>query len=513
MDYLMGIDLGSTNLKAIVYDLKGRKVAGGSRPTRRFHPEPAHPDWTVWDPEQIWGGTADAIREAVAQLADPSRIRAVAVTGMGMDGLPVDEQGQWLYPFISWHDPRTLPQHRWWCEHIGVERQFAIGGNPLWPINSALRILWIAEHEPDIYRRCHRWLLIEDFLNHQLCGRAVTDHSMASCTLLFDQRRRQWSDELIEHSGIRRDLLPEALPAGTRIGEVHHHAARRTGLPAGTPVVLGGHDHLCGALPVGAFRPGVALSVSGTWEMVTTPTPEPLLTEALRVAGITVQAHVLPARHAIWGGNVAGEMVEWFRRCTVGSETGPANPDTSWETLMAGAAAAPPGARGALFLPHMSGASCPVVDAQSLGVFAGLNPRVTPADLLRAIIEGLNYQFVDILQEMERATGRALERVVVAGGATRNPFWMQNKADVAGRPLEISHVEDASPLGAALLAGIGVGLYQDAQDAYDRIEHPSNTLDPDPQRAAQYARWLPIYQQLYPATRTINRQLFQESTT
>ena len=117
MDYLMGIDLGSTSLKAIVYDLDGRKVAGGSRPTQRFHPDPEHPDWTVWQPEQIWGGTADAIREAVGQLDDPTQIRAVAVTGMGMDGLPIDEQGQWLYPMISWHDPRTAPQHQWWHRH------------------------------------------------------------------------------------------------------------------------------------------------------------------------------------------------------------------------------------------------------------------------------------------------------------------------------------------------------------------------------------------------------------
>ena len=160
----------------------------------------------------------------------------------------------------------------------------------------------------------------------------------------------------------------------------------------------------------------------------------------------------------------------------------------------------------------MSGASCPVVDAQSLGVFVGLNPRVTPADLLRAIIEGLNYQFVDILETMEQATGSALERVVVAGGATRNAFWMQNRADVAGRPLEVSRVEDASPLGAAMLAGIGVGVYQDAEDAYDRLDHPSETLAPDPQRAAQYARWFKLYRQLYPATCGINRQLFQEAT-
>ena len=130
MDYLMGIDLGSTSLKAVVYDLDGNTVAAGSRPTQRFHPNPEHPEWTVWQPEQIWEGTAQAVRDAVQQLDDPHSIRATAVTGMGMDGLPVDEQGNWLYPFISWHDPRTGPQHAWWQQHIGAQKVFSIGANP-----------------------------------------------------------------------------------------------------------------------------------------------------------------------------------------------------------------------------------------------------------------------------------------------------------------------------------------------------------------------------------------------
>ena len=124
MDCLMGIDLGSTSLKAVVYDLDGNKVAGGARPTERYHPQPEHPDWTVWQPEQIWGGTAQAIHEAVDRLPASAKIRAVAVTGMGMDGLPMDEDGKWLYPFISWHDPRTAPQLEWWLKNVGAERQF-----------------------------------------------------------------------------------------------------------------------------------------------------------------------------------------------------------------------------------------------------------------------------------------------------------------------------------------------------------------------------------------------------
>ena len=148
MDYLAGIDLGSTSLKCVIYDLAGNVVASGTRPTERYNPYPDHPEWTVWQPEQIWGGAAAAMKEAVAKLDDPRHIKAVAVTGMGMDGVPIDEQGNWLYPFISWHDPRTEAQLQWWEKKIGAENTFRIGGNTLWRFSTALRLLWMAEHEP-----------------------------------------------------------------------------------------------------------------------------------------------------------------------------------------------------------------------------------------------------------------------------------------------------------------------------------------------------------------------------
>ena len=166
-----------------------------------------------------------------------------------------------------------------------------------------------------------------------------------------------------------------------------------------------------------------------------------------------------------------------------------------------------------MFLPHMSGAASPVVDGQSLGVFAGLTPRATRGDLLRSIIEGLDYQFLDMVLALENSLQSSLERLIAVGGATRNEFWMQNKADVAGRTLEIPDVEEATPLGAAILAGIGVGLYENEEDAYQHVRRPGKMYHPDPQRAKQYARWFEIYQQMYPATKTLNHRLFKEFTT
>jgi xylulokinase len=509
MEYLVGIDLGSTSLKAIVYDHDGRAVAGGSRPTERFHPNPDHPEWTVWEPAQIWEGAAAATRDAVAQLDNPRDIKGVAVTGMGMDGLPVDEQGAWLYPLISWHDTRTGPQFEWWKEHVTVEKVFSIGGNPLWPINSALRMLWMAENEPEILARADKWLLIEDFLNMMLCGRKATDYSMASCTALFDQRKLAWSDELLELSGIDRRLMPEVLPSGTILGEVHGEAAAATGLAEGTPVVLGGHDHLCGALPVGVFRPGTVLNVTGTWETVLTATSEPVLKDELRQMGVTVQAHVARGVHTAWGSNAAAEMLEWYRnqfgqdaKQKADSEGG-----SDWQHLMASAAQSPAGARGVMFLPHMSAVACPVVDQQSAGAFVGLKNMATAGDMLRAIIEGLCFQFLDVVTAMESGLGNKLDKLIAVGGAIRNEFWMQCKADVVGRPIEVPNIEEATPLGAAIVAGIGIGVYRDEEDALSRVYQKGKIYHPNPEASAKYAELFKIYKQLYPTLAPISHQL------
>lgn len=510
MDCLAGIDLGSTSIKCVIYDLAGNVVSSGVRPTRRCSPYPDHPEWVVWQPEQIWGGAAEAAREAIARLDSPHQVKAVAVTGMGMDGLPVDEDGQWLYPFISWHDPRTDAQLRWWEEHIGAEKSFQIGGNTLWRFNTALRLMWMAEHEPGILARTDKWLLIEDFLNYQLCGRKATDFSMASCTLLFDQRSHAWSDEILSLSGIDRRLLCDPFPSGTLLGEVTPEASRATALPVGTPVVLGGHDYLCGALPVGAFNPGVVLDVTGTWEIVLASIPEPVLTPQAQRLGVTVEAHVARNRSVVWGGAVAADMLEWYRgeyglEAQLQAEKAGG---VDWDYLMSQAAASTPGAHGVMFLPHMSAAGCPVVDSHAMGAFVGLTHTTRRGDILRAIIEGLDYQVLDILTALRSGLGITPDRLVAVGGATRNTFWMQNKADVTGLPIDVPDVEEATTLGAAILAGIGVGLYRDEQDAFEQVYKKGKTYLPDRQRSADYAGWYGIYKQLYPALKPVSHQIY-----
>jgi xylulokinase len=512
------VDLGSTSIKAVVYDLEGRKVALASRPTERAHPHPDHPEWTVWPPERIWGGAAEALREALGTIDRPAAIRGVAVTGMGCDGLPIDREGRWLYPFISWLDPRTEPQRTWWLERIGAARQFSISGNQLWSAMSALRIRWLLENEPAVMARARRWLLIEDFLNFMLCGRAATDYSMASNTLLFDQRTRRWSKEILELSGIDPALLPEPLPSGTVLGEVTPRAAEVTGLPPGTPVVLGGHDYLTAALPAGAFERGTVLDVTGTWEIVVVALPKPVLTEEVLQSGIVVESHVARGAWSAMCASVAADALEWFRRefgadtkGAQGNEGGDEACGAGWHAVIEAARRSPPGARGVTFLPHLAGSTAPSVDPKSMGAFVGLRGFVGRDDLTRAVFEGLDYQFREILGALETGLGVRSERIVAVGGAVQNEFWMQNKADATGKPLEVPAIEEATPLGAAMLAGIGVGLYRDERDAFERVRKPSRVYEPDPLLRPTYEEGYERYRRVYPALRELHGEIFDGS--
>lgn len=509
MSYLVGIDLGSTSLKTIIYDLDGHAVAQGSRPTELVHPDPAHPDWAIWQPDQIWHDVAESLKEVTARIKDTGEIKAVAVTGMGMDGVPLDKDGRWLYPFISWHCPRTVPQQQWWNDCIGAERQFAITGNPIWPFHPALRLLWMREHEPAIFAKTDKWLLIEDFVNFMLCGVRATDYSMASNTLLFDQRKHDYSAELLKLSDIDRALLADPKPSGTVLGAIHKKAAAATGLREGTPLVLGGQDFLCGMLPVGAFRTGIVLDVVGTWEIITLTLDKPVLTSEVREMGWWVDSHVARDKYVATGSAVAADMLEWFRKNYGFEEAQKARAEggVDWDHLMAQAQEAPPGADGVMFLPHMSGATIPVIDPSSMGAFVGLRNVIGKGHMLRAIIEGLNYQLLQIISGMESTLGVQADKFIAIGGGVNNAFWMQAKADIVGKPFETPQVEEATPLGAAILAGIGVGLYRDEQEAFQRVYRSGRVYEPDLKQTAQYAERFAVFQRLYPALKDIHAQL------
>ena len=506
MDYVLGIDLGSTSLKAVVYDLDGNVISKGSHPTESVTPDPEKPNWQVFLPEHIWGGIAAAIRQAASQVKAGDRIRAAAVTGLGADSVPLDERGEPVYPFINWLDTRTTAQYEWWLQHAGLEKTFQITGWQPFVWSTVFRFMWLQEKEPELARRVSRWLIVEDFVNYQLTGKFSTDYTDASPTLLFDQRSLSWSDELLGLAGIKKELLPTPQPSGSYIGEVTSQAAKATGLPAGIPIFQGGHDYLVGALAAGAVSPGVFLDVTGTWELVITPTKSPSWAPELRELGLTLEAHAAPGTYALWGGGTAASMLEWYKD-QVGCLSAGAERNI-WSTLMNEARTSSPGANGIFFLPHFNGTTCPTLDPFSLGAFLGLNDTTKRCDLVRAVIEGLDYAFYDMLQAVERGAGAPAEKITAIGGAVRNDFWMQNKADVSGRLIEAPEIEEATALGAAMLAGTGAGFYTDLNEAVQRVQKPGRRFEPDPGLTPLYAELFQVYKEVYPTLKSLNQRIY-----
>ncbi len=410
MDCVLGIDLGSASTKAVAFARGGRRLAAASRPMEVARLDAEHPGWLFWDPEVLWRNAAAAVSSALAELPAGARVRGVAVTGLGMDGLPLDAEGRALYPFISWRCPRTAETAARVAARLSPERIFRIAGKQVQNHDTLYRLVWMREHRPEILDRAANWLLIEDWLSFRLCGSRATDPPMASSTSLFDQRAGGWSAELAGEAGIAPGLLAPVRPGGTRRGEVHAEAARATGLPAGTPVFLGGHDYLCAALGEGVVAPGEVLDIVGTWELALAPTPSPSLEPAVFRAGLTVEATAVPGIWSATGFAVAGGAAEWYRRELTAFAGG-------WEEMGRLAASAPAGARGAMFLPHLEGAGSPHNDPASLGALIGLSAACDRACVARALFEGLACQSTELVEAvMGAAEWYRRELTAFAGG-------------------------------------------------------------------------------------------------
>ncbi len=478
-ELLLGIDVGTTNCKALLFDTGGLIHGAGSLPTPTRRPQPNRAEH---DPAELWDAVATTIRQALAGV-DPARVRGVAVASMGEAGVLLDAQGRPTHPIISWHDSRTIDQHRWWLEHAGDT--FQLTGITPSSIFGVYKLMWLREHAPEAYAEARSWLHIADYIAFRLCGIRATDFSLASRTMLLDLRNRRWADSLIDLAGLRRDLLPELVTSGTRLGGVTPQAAAETGLVAGTSVGAGGHDHVCGALASGVGQAGACLDSMGTAEAIffalgSLPNPLP--------AGRTFGAHVASGRYytmnSLWGGGSvtwAAERLGWHEQGV-----------SVYERMEAAAARAPLGSLGAMFLPNLKG--------DQRGALVGLTAGAGPEALGRAVYEGLAYEWRRILEAIETAIGISATMIRLIGGGARSKIWVQIKADVIGRPLSILSIEESVALGAGLLGGMAAGVYASEADAIARLQHGERTVTPDPAHVADYdRRYRDVYLKLAPA--------------
>jgi xylulokinase len=501
---LLGLDVGTTNVKAVLYEADGTAVSRATVPTITHYPRPG---WAFYEAEEIWGQVVHVLRAALERLPDPQAIAGVAVASMAEAGVPLDAAGMPTTDMIAWFDTRTQPQAAWLDEHIGADQLFARTGLSLQPIFTLCKLLWLKEHEPDAWARTTRWLHVSDYVAFRLCGIPATGASLASRTMALDLRHRRWDTDILHAASIAPDLLAPLVPEGTRLGAVSSEAARVTGLPTSAAVAVGGHDHLCGALAAGVTETGTMLESLGTTDTLLLPIDRPLTDPALGRQGYSQGAHVVPDRYYVLGGQYTlGASIEWFREAIGCGE--------AYAALIAEAELVPPGSQGVCFLPHLRLANPPYVDASSRGAFVGLTTDVKRAVLFRAVIEGLGFEARNVLEPLLAHAGvTSLHDARAIGGVTHNHLLMRIRATIRNQAVSILDLDEATALGAALLGGIGAGLYPNFSAAVAALRYNRTQVDPITDQLPIYdAIFQAVYRHLYPALSPISHAITELPT-
>jgi xylulokinase len=499
--YLVGIDVGTTNTKTVIFDVEtGHICAVGSRRTIACHPVP---EWSEFDAEDLWGTVLQSIQAAVQHCDRPERIQAISVASMGESAFPVDADGNVLHPAIAWYDRRTVAEAQWWENIAGRERIFTITGHIPRPTYGVNKLLWLRNHVPQVFERIRHWLSIEDFVLWKLSGSFATDYSIASRTMLFDQRTLTWSEPLIQQAGLPVAWFSPAFPSGTAIGTVSKEVAEQTGLPQQAIVSTGGHDHLCGALAAGVTHPGHLLESIGTASVIMAVSDTFRPSTDLLAAGFNSYAYVIQNTYATLGAlNFAGGALEWIVTLLYGQgKQGTVSPEVYAQVLHE-AAEIPPGSRGAIVLPSFLGSGTPYAQSSAHGAILGLTPSHNRPELVRAFMEGLAFWLRDNM-EMLCNLGIAPPRaeITVIGGTTQATPLLQIKAEVTGCPIKVPQIAEAAATGAALLAGIGAKIFHSGEEAASSVLHTVQIYEPD-------AQAVEIYNTIYAQTYLPARHLF-----
>lgn len=488
MTRLLALDLGTTSFKAIVYDETGAKLSEqrADPPDRRI--EIAGVPVDVWETDALWETIADLLRRTVQRFG--GQVDAVAIAQLGLVGVPLNANNEPLFALVTWIDPSAGTQAVLKRSGLSDAGLFAVAGNRLNSIYPPAWIGWMAEHEPRFADGMARWAFIGDWLAYRLSGVLSSDYSITSQTLTLDQTELVLRKDLMHAFGLSEDLFPTPEQAGRTLGAVTAQAAAATGLSAGVPVVLGGADWLVGVFGSGLIEPGDFGILTGTWELTFTCAREPCLTEVACESGAICDPHVAPDRWALRIEALSGEVSEW---CRSHLHAGGAKP-SEWAEIVAACEEVAPGCGGLVFVPHLFGSYGPRHDELARAAFVGLTGAGTRTAMTRAVFEGLSFQTRASVQALTLATGIEPRRIVVMGGGAKNALWLRTRAEALGRAVEVVEDPDVTPRGAAMLAGIGIGVFDDFADAVARFAPPTKLVQPDAGNARLYEQ---IYDDVY----------------
>ncbi|MDR2658105.1 MAG: xylulokinase [Oscillospiraceae bacterium] len=496
--YVLGLDLGTSGTKTALFSAEGQQLCSASREYPLYQP---HNGWAEQEPSDWWRAAVETIGEVVRESGvDPRQIKALGMSGQMHGLVMLDEKGETLGRSIIWADQRTGAECEQITSLVGARRMIEVTANPALTGFTASKIMWVKNHQPDVFKRCRHILLPKDYIRYMLTGDFATEVSDASGMQLLDVPGRRWSEEVCGKLGVPLDMLAKVYESPDVTGHISEQAAKLTGLSASTVVVGGAGDNAAAAVGTGVVKDGRAFCTIGTSGVVFSHTDQLSIDPKGRVH--TFCCAVPGAWHVMGVVQSAGLSLRWLRDtvCSDEARLAAERGVDPYDVMSEEASASPIGANRLIYLPYLMGERTPHLDPDCRGVFFGLSAMHKRGDLIRAVMEGVTYALNDSVNIL-RGMGVTLDNVLAVGGGARSDFWRGMLADCFGSPIGVPERTEGAALGAAILAAVGAGIYPTVAQACDNIIRVKSTQYPNASNHAAYSNTYDLYARLYPALR------------
>jgi len=486
MNYLLGLDIGTSGVKALLVSPEGKIISSKTESYPLVTPQSG---WAEQSPYDWWEATVKVIRETISHNSiDPTRIKGISLSGQMHSSVFLNEKMEVIRPAILWSDTRTAEQ----CKEIytksgGLDQLIRYVSNPALEGFTAPKILWLKEKEPENYKKVKYILLAKDYIRYRLTGELFTEVSDAAGTLLFDVINKRWSTSLLKKLEIDPNLLPPVLNSFDIAGQITKKIAAQTGLTTGTPVVAGGADNACGAVGSGIIQKGRVMVSIGSSGVVLAQTDEP---QADQKGRIHLFNHACPDSWYMMGVTLsAGMSYKWLEKKLFNSSLNYTKLDQLAEEIE-------PGSEGLIFLPYLYGERTPHADANARGVYFGISGKHDQRHFARSVLEGATFALKDSM-ELVKDKGVKIKEIRAIGGGAKSRVWQQILADILGEEISLLNVEEGPAFGAALIAGVGVGVYSSFAEAVNRIIKVKKTIIPNIKNNQRYNQYYQLYKKLY----------------
>ena len=508
MEYVIGVDLGTSGTKTVLFSTDGQPLASKTIEYPLYQPQNG---WAEQAPEDWWHAACGSMKEVISKSGiNPKDIKGIGISGQMHGLVMLDKAGNVLRRSIIWCDQRTAAECEEITNKVGASRLIELTANPALTGFTASKILWVRNHEPEVYEKCAHILLPKDYVRYMLTGEFATEVSDASGMQLLDVPNRCWSDEVLSKLGIDKSLLAKVYESPEVTGKVSAQAAELCGVPAGTPVVGGAGDNAAAAVGTGTVQDGIAFTTLGTSGVVFAHTDKLSIDPKGRVH--TFCCAVPGAWHVMGVTQAAGLSLKWFRDnfCDAEMVAAKGLDKDPYYLMDKQAERIPIGAERLLYLPYLMGERTPHLDPNCRGAFIGLSAMHTKQHLLRAVMEGVVYSQRDSV-EVLRGMGVKINDMLACGGGGTSPLWRQMLADVYGCPVKTVVSKEGPALGVAILAAVGTGVYGSVQEACKEVIKTNPAQNPIAANSAEYEKFYKMYTELYPALKESYAKLSNRS--